>query len=209
VFTGRRHPGGDALVRYYMAERGFDALDSRDEPLVRHVAGCAPCAARFAALCNSLDSTATAVVDQADAAFPADRLREQRERIMRRLDSSGGRVIPFPATDKTARPASAHPWFAGWIAAAAAAGLLVGLAAGRMLQLPGNEPDMALRGPAVTGGAAPPSVAGQIRPASLTHGTLDDLFMSEVDSALANPRTPELEAIDAMTWRSERLPPRR
>jgi hypothetical protein len=203
VFSTKRHPGDDALVRWYMADRGLGALDPKDETVVRHVSGCARCAARYEHVCTDLDAAATAAVEAADAAFTPERLLAQRERILRRIDTAGARVLPFPAADaQNTRPSSTRPMLR-WITLAAAAGLLIGIAAGRLL-LP--VPPGAVPTSTVARTAAP--AGPQVRPAALTLPA-DDPFLSEVESALSAPRTPELEPIDVMTLQMNTVPPRR
>jgi hypothetical protein len=132
VFRDRRHPGDDALVRRYMADRGFDALQPEDERVVRHVETCASCGVRYQAVRTHLDGAAVASLYAADAVFTEERLARQRERIMRRIDVHGARVLPFPAAEPEARGSTRSPSARRWVAAAAAAGLLVGLTAGRV-----------------------------------------------------------------------------
>lgn len=202
MFRGKRHPGEDALIRWYMADRGLDALEPADESVVRHVSGCAPCAARFEAVCLDLDAAADVAVDAANAAFTPERLLVQRERILRRIDSQGAKVLSFPAADAATRhSASSRSWL-GWVAVAAAAGLFVGLVAGRMLHLGTEDASGTAAGLTTVARSMPATGRGaQIRTATLTPGPGADSFMSEVDTALAAPRTPELDAIDAMTLR--------
>jgi hypothetical protein len=191
-----------------MADRGLEALEPTDEAVVRHVSGCAHCAARYDAICCDLDGAAMASAEKADAAFTPERLMLQRERILRRLDSQGAKVLAFPAADVAGgSPSSSRPMLR-WVAAAAAAGLLVGLLAGRMFDVGGDPtPTLASRQGAVTRSIGP--TEGQVRTAALARIAGNDVFMSEVDSALSAPRTPELEAIDAMTLRVQVAPPRR
>lgn len=191
-----------------MADRGLEALEPTDEAVVRHVGGCASCAARFDAICRDLDGAAVVSAEAADAAFTPERLLLQRERILRRLDSQGAKVLAFPAADAPGGPLSSSRPMLRWVAVAAAAGLLVGLFAGRMFHL-GDDPapTMASRQGVVTRSVGP--TEGQTRTAALARIAGNDVFMSEVDSALSAPRTAELEAIDAMTLRVQAAPPRR
>jgi hypothetical protein len=90
-----------------------------------------------------------------------------------------------------------------WVALAAAAGLLIGIAAGRVLlpSAPGSAPVTAVAT------RTTPVIGPQVRSATLTRPA-DDPFLSEVESALSAPRTPELEPIDVMTLQMT-IPPRR
>lgn len=201
MFKSNRHPGDDALVRWYMADRGLGALEPTDETVVRHVSGCVRCAARYHSVCTNLDATAAEAVAAADAAFPPDRLLLQRERILRRLDAAGARVLPFPTGDATsARSATSRPMLR-WIAVAAAAGLLIGLVGGRLL-LPSGE-----TAPTVASRTIPAGGGAQVRPAILAGTAREDAFLSDVEMALSAPRTPELEPIDVMTLQVRTTPP--
>lgn len=208
MLRGKRHPGDDALVRWYMADRGLEALEPADEAVVRHVSGCASCAGRYDAIVRDLDEAAAVSAEAADAAFSPERLMAQRDRILRRLDTQSAKVLAFPVTDMPGGPASSSRPMMRWVAVAAAAGLVVGLLAGRMFHLgDAPAPTMASRQGVVTRSIGP--TEGQIRTAALARLAGDDVFMSEVDTALSAPRTPELEAIDAMTLRVQAAPPRR
>ena len=93
--------------------------------------GCRTCEARRSDLVALLDNISDAATQEADAAFPAERLARQQARILQRLVQDGrpGRVIAFPGHGHDA--SLSHPRPAKrWIAAAAAAGLVIGLVAG-------------------------------------------------------------------------------
>jgi hypothetical protein len=198
VFRGKRHPSDDALVRRYMADRGFDALQPEDERVVRHVETCAPCGVRYHVMKTHLDGTAVASLDAADAVFTEERLAHQHERIMRRIDVHGARVLPFPVAEPDARASAHSPSVSRWVAAAAAAGLLVGLTAGRVWHLGNDTTATQTAGSSAT---APADVngRGQVITAALARQDLDNAFLSEVEMALSSPRTPELRAIDSLT----------
>jgi hypothetical protein len=70
---------------------------------------------------------------EADAVFTADRLRAQHQQIARRLEHVGrpARVISFPGqlVRRTITASTSHA-APRWVAAAAAAGLFVGIALG-------------------------------------------------------------------------------
>jgi hypothetical protein len=195
------------LIRWYLADRGLEALDARDQAVVRHVANCAACASRYERLFLDLDGAADAAVEAADAAFTPEHLMLQRERILRRIDSQSARVLAFPAQEAPGRSLVSVPTMWRWVAAAAAAGLFVGLAAGRWWQAGVDDGQISGKEPVYAGRTIGPVDAGRARPASLT--VLDDTFLSEVDTALSAPRTPELEAIDAMTLRVQTFQPSR
>lgn len=105
---------------------------------------CASCEARHAELASLLREVSTAAAQDADAAFPPERLARQQARILQRLELDGrpGRIIAFPRHERDAaallRP---RPSPSRWIAGAAAAGLVIGLLAGHLAHdLPGRAP---------------------------------------------------------------------
>jgi hypothetical protein len=210
VLRGKRHPSDDALVRWYMADHGFEALAADDEGIVRHVSDCARCAARYEALCLDLTGAARVSVEGADAAFPAERLVAQREHILRRIDTQGARVLPFPAADLGARRAASARPLLRWVAVAAAAGLVVGLTAGRILHLTGDSaPASPVQASVTPRPMAPPGPTAGPRTATVANTSGEDAFLWDVESAITDPRTPALEAIDAMTLRGGPPPPLR
>ncbi|HEY6360767.1 MAG TPA: hypothetical protein VIX63_06660 [Vicinamibacterales bacterium] len=99
----------------------------------RPVAGCAACETRRADLAALLDEVSDAAACHADAAFPADRLARQQARILQRIEQDGrpGRIIAFPGHGQEAALLRDRPR-ARWIAAAAVAGLVIGLLAGHL-----------------------------------------------------------------------------
>ena len=198
MFRGKRHPNDDALVRRYMADRGFDALQPEDERVVRHVETCAPCGVRYQTFRTHLDEAAVASSDAADAVFTEERLAHQRERIMRRIDVHGARVLPFPVAEPGARGPAHQRSVLRWVTAAAAAGLLVGLTAGRVLHL-GDETAATRIARSTAPRPSDVNGSGRVMTAALTRQDLDNALLSEIEMALSSPRTPELRAIDSLT----------
>jgi hypothetical protein len=97
-----------------------------------HLEGCQACQSRKSSLAGTLDDISAAATQEADDAFPAERLARQRARILQRIDQQGrpGRVIAFPAAhaqETAARRVRRARW--GTVAAAVAASFLVGLIA--------------------------------------------------------------------------------
>ena len=163
----------------------------------RHLAGCKPCRARFDELVRSLELMQGAALQEADAAFTADRLHDQRDRIMRRIERHDhpAEVVAFPYHARASR-ASVHRVLGParrWVASAAAAGLAAGVFLGfvmdRSTQFRGAE-----------------QVLQQSAPAAMVRQTsaeADDQFFLEIDEALVGSRArdmrPDLSAIDMMT----------
>lgn len=196
------HVKDDALIRRYLADRGLDALGPCDEPGVRHLAHCAACARRYDALGADLDAAADLVESRADEVFSGEQLTQQRERILRRIASQtmAGRVLAFPAAESRTRFALAGRPALRWVAAAAVAGLLLGLSAGRWLWT--SEPADAAIAPRQTPiiGAAPGSERALVRAVGTDAVVPEDDILSQIDFALAAPRTQELQALDALTF---------
>lgn len=158
-----------------------------------HLVGCVSCERRRLTLERMLDDTAAAATLDAETAFPAERLARQQARILQRIEQDGrpGRIIAFPAahlqdvpTARSARRSS--PWVA---AAAAAAGLAVGLLAGHLSDLPGvtSAPDR------VVTSSRP--ATGPLRPAVLS----DDEFLGQLELAVGSATPAVLNPLDALT----------
>ena len=157
-----------------------------------HLASCGRCRRERDRIAVMLDDARAGAADAADAAFSDADLARQRQAILQRVARSGGvaRVLRFPhgADDRTP---PVHHADRRWLIAAAAAGLLLGVAAG---QLPHalTAPRRAATVATVARAIAPvPSPAADRR--------ADDALLSEVDAALARHTRPELEALDALT----------
>jgi len=165
---------------------------------VQHLAGCVACDVRRTELTDVLTDVTAAAIDEADAAFPAERLARQQARILSRIDHDGrpGRVITFPAS-RTSEPISlrARPT-TRWVAAAAAAGLIVGLVAGHLTHdfpvgvHPAMRPQVARQQIAAT----------SMREASVA--MTDDEFLGEVEQAIDSSGPAALRPIDALTPRA-------
>ncbi|MCX6544692.1 MAG: hypothetical protein NTV05_09810 [Acidobacteria bacterium] len=201
MFADKHHLDDKALVRRYLAERGLEVLDAADEPLLRHVAHCASCHASYDALVAALDESRDVVVERVDAAFTADRLVHQRERIMRRIEAqNGARILAFPAVLPVERDSLHFRPMMRWVAAAAIAGVMVGITAGRYLdvfEFAGSR--FTTRSAVAIAPAGPQSVPVMRAVGANRPQMNDDEFLLAVDGALAEPRTSELAAIYALT----------
>lgn len=100
-----------------------------------HLAACAECRVRFDAFASWMDEVRSEARLEADEAFPAERLAAQQALIFRRLEASErpARVIAFPKYPVGGAERSAPVW--RWITAAAAAGLIVGVGLGQLMDL--------------------------------------------------------------------------
>jgi hypothetical protein len=100
-----------------------------------HLSVCAQCRARYTAFTGWLDRLRDDATTEADEAFPQERLASQQTQIFRRLEAleRPARVIAFP---RFSRPVTSTQGNAQrWVAAAAAAGLVIGLAAGQFVDI--------------------------------------------------------------------------
>jgi hypothetical protein len=198
ILPGHQHHLQDErLFECYLSARGGDLIDP---PAAEHLADCASCHERYADLVRLMESAHDQGEAEADAVFTPERLRAQHQQIVRRLEHVGrpARVISFPGQlVRRTITASAGRTAPRWIAAAAAAGIFIGVALGASYQLnPRLHParqqmarsaDPSRLTPVATRGSSPADVAE------------DDAFLSDLDVALERPHTRELLAFDAFT----------
>lgn len=205
--TSRQHPTDEQLIDAYFA-RVWNRYDSEAvEAASEHVQTCEACARRVADLTASLEALRQEAVAEADAYFTSDRLAAQHERVMRRLEGAEhpARVIPFPQFPARVRPAGArHPLYR-WVAAAAAAGLLLGVGAGRLLYQQGNQTSSSASvspaAPSVQMPITQPDSGGPANTRDLpaASASRDEAFLQELENALTQQRIAELQALDALT----------
>jgi hypothetical protein len=203
----RQHLSDERLIETYFARAGDGAAPAEVESECEHVRTCDACARRYERLTASLERLREQALAEADAYFTADRLAAQRDRVMRHLEGveHPARVIPFPHHTTRPRAARVHAPLVRWVAAAAAAGLLIGVSAGRLLY--------------VRPRVAPPAVASvqvratdpAINPSATVYDgvarsvALEEEFLSEFEDALSEQRVAALRAIDALTPRARDL----
>jgi hypothetical protein len=189
------HLQEDRLFECYLTDRAGTPIDP---PAAEHLADCASCAARYTELATFMNTLGREGEAEADAVFTPERLRLQQQQIERRIALAGrpARVISFPGHFVRRTIASTSHTAPRWVAAAAAAGLFVGVAIGASYELrarPHSAPRFADTArqprltPVATGGSSPADVAS------------DDAFLSDLDVALERPHTRELQAFDAFT----------
>jgi hypothetical protein len=132
---------------------------------------------------------------EADAIFTPEHLRIQQQQILRRISLVGrpARVLSFPGRlVRRTIDASTSRTAPRWAAAAAAAGLFVGVAVGASFQWRAHPQGRQL---ATNTKSVPVSTSGN-RPAVVAS---DDAFLSDLEIALERPHTRELQAFDALT----------
>jgi hypothetical protein len=163
-----------------------------------HLRECAGCQSRYLELASLLDEITTAATTEADAAFSDERLARQHARILQRVEQDGrpGRLIAFPAAQThTPLLQRARP-FSRWVAAAAVAGLLVGLLAGQFLP-DGGQRDQRTQPSQMVANTGNGGVA--LRAVSTTMS--EDEFLGQVElSAVGRPAL--LRPLDEMTPRA-------
>jgi hypothetical protein len=178
------HLSDDQLIESYVLAGDND-----------HLAVCPPCKSRFDQLVRALQQVQDAAIDDADHAFGAARLHDQRDRIMRRIERHDhpAEVVAFPHHRVPSHPSvtrilgPARRWVAGAAAAGLAAGVFLGFAMDR-----GQ-----IR--AVTQATQQTQPA----PSLAMKSAADDQFFIDIDEALIGSRVremrPDLSAIDLMT----------
>ena len=188
----RHHLHDERLLDCYLAEQGGSP---RDPLMAEHLADCDACGARYAELLRFMDGLREEADAETDALFSADWLRVQQQQIARRIEHVGraARVISFPGRMvRRTMTGSTGATAPRWIAAAAAAGLFIGLAVGASFQWTSRGrqalgADAARLAPVATRGTGQADIAS------------DDAFLSQLEVALERPHTRELQAFDTFT----------
>jgi len=179
-----------------------DASTTGVRQLHPHLENCAACRTRFAELSSWLESVRIDARSEAHESFPAERLAAQQALIFRRLEAAErpARVIAFP---RFAQPLTSRTSHASrWIAAAAAAGLIVGVGVGQLMDLRHS-----LARPQATQARLSPTVnAGRDARVQSLSAARDEAFLSELDATLSRASVPELRALDAFTPKADDQP---
>lgn len=193
-----RHLDDAALAEIWTA-----AAASGESAADTHLVECADCAARYDRLCSWLEMVRTEALDEAEAAFPAERLAAQQAHILRRLEAAErpARVIAFP---KFAQPLSQRPSIAHrWITVAAAAGLVIGVALGQWMDLRHRfAPKPTRTADVVAVNTTAPTSSSEMR-IQTASAISDEALLSELETSLTmHPSVGPLRAIDTLTPRS-------
>ena len=181
------HLRDERLHDCYLSEVAGDAADPTT---AEHLADCPSCAARYSELFDLLETVRSQADAEIDVLFTSERLQSQRQQIADRLAHIGysARVISFPVRLVRHHMTAAAIRVTPRLAAAAVAGLLVGVALGVFYDSPSRSP------------AAPAEFQVIQSAAPSTPVPMDaDLFLSTLDLALGGPRSPELEPFDFLT----------
>lgn len=152
-----------------------------------HVRDCAACRARLAALSTWLETLRADARQEADEALPRERLVAQQAQILRRLEAMErpARVLAFP---RFARPISV-PSVARqrWIAAAAVAGLVVGVGLGQVVDFRGTPAQDPFAGTATPVAQSSTSRGMVVQPI----GASDEDLLYAQEASQASERIPE------------------
>jgi hypothetical protein len=171
-------------------EQLLDAYFLADDTM--HLQACAGCRDRLNHLVGTLERVREDAVREADAVFTPDRLHDQRDRIMRRLERHGqsAEVLRFPNRFGNQRAAHrllgpARRWVAGAAAAGLVAGVFLGFAVDRRVSTS-------------VAAAAPSAVSISNRQYASAQ---DEKILGEIEDVLTGPsrRVMELRALDDMT----------
>jgi hypothetical protein len=168
-----------------------------------HLDSCAACRARFHELSSWLEALRADATDEADENFSPERLKTQHAQIFRRLEAAErpARVIAFP---RFAQPLTSRTSHASrWIAAAAAAGLIVGVGVGQLMDLRHS-----LQPASTQARVVPATLPLKLDPSRVqpVNATRDEAFLSELDASISRAAVPELRALDAFTPRADDRP---
>lgn len=195
-----RHLHDDRLFECYIAERSGERIDP---PAAEHLSTCSDCGVRYGELSRFMDGLREEAEAETDAIFTPEQLRSQQQQIARRIELLGhpARVLSFPGL-LVRRHLTAHASRIAprWAAAAAAAGLFVGVGAGIVFD------SRARVTPAPMTMARPARIAPQAVAVS-SPGPLidDDAFLSEIEAAIGEPYDQELLPFDALTPRVQEI----
>ncbi len=195
----RFHPADDRLIAVYFGDE--EARDDDRRSVRQHLHGCETCTWRYTELTAPLERLRRDAASEADEVFTHARLDAQSAKILDRLEdrAQASRVVPFPSVStRLGRPVIHRPAMR-WVAAAAAAGLLVGVMAGRMLELDKFRTSQ-------TAAATRATQAGRVVPRLTSAGPVatdsvesDEAMITEIELAARSQRIPALAVLDQMT----------
>ena len=191
----------DRLTGRHLDEAAFAELwtawdGSRETITNPHLDRCAECRVRFAAFASWMEEVRNGAIEEADETFPAERLAAQHAQILKRLEAGEhpARVIVFPKfrSAGSVRPSQVHRW----AAASAAAGLIIGIGLGNLMDLRHLAERREARPPVQKTGD---NVARGVTPASATQS--EEALWQELEAA-ATPQYDALRPFDTFTPRA-------
>jgi hypothetical protein len=174
VISAEWHPDDERLLTRY--------VEGADAAVDRHVTWCVSCRRRLADVSADLEAMYTGAAADAGDTFGAERLAAQRRAVQQRLGAAvPARVLPF-------RDAETGSRYRPFMHVAAAA-LLVAVSGAGLVRIAQQ--------------ADPGAVVGihtSVVPGSrLARDVAADPMLEDIEVALAQPRTAELRALDALT----------
>jgi predicted anti-sigma-YlaC factor YlaD len=184
----------------FLSEGDGADLSAADAQTLAHLRTCEVCARRYEQVGWRIEALRAADQDSCDAVFTPERLDQQRNQILRRLEHLGhqARVLHFPekAPGHLAAPHRRH-MVSRWVAAAAVAGLVIGVSLGSFMNL---RPTTFSAG-RVASLSTPhrPAAVSQQAPRPERTALDEEAFLSRIDQAYNTQRAPELEPLDALT----------
>ena len=178
MISAEWHPDDERLLTRY--------VEGPDAAVDRHLAWCVSCRRRLSEVSTDLDVLYDAAGDETGEAFDAERLALQRRAIQQRLGAAvPARVLSFPAA--TANGGYVLPFMR--VAAAALLVATCGAGLVRIAQMSESGSVVGIH-----------TVAAQHVPvARLARDVAPDAVLEDIETALAQPRTAELRALDALT----------
>jgi hypothetical protein len=177
VISADWHPDDERLLTRY--------VEGADAAVDRHVSWCVSCRRRLSDLGTDLESMYDGAAADASDAFSADRLAAQRRSVQQRLGAAvPARVLAFPGATSGGRY-----WPFMHVAAAAVLVAVSGAGLVRIAQ-------MADAGAVVGIHTGPVEATTSTR---LLRDVTADSALEDIEVALAEPRTAELRALDALT----------
>ena len=200
----RRHISDATLTEWYAK---WWAPADLPPDLVHHLEACPRCSQRRDDLVDMLDGLGPGATAEAEAELTPGRLQDQRRRIMRRLATLVGsaapaKVLRFPARIRTTPTVISRN---RWLPAAMAAGLLVGVVAGRLLDFGTADRAENVVAVAAADGDAflAASRANALRGAQGVQN--DEVILTEIDAALETLSVDALSDLDALTPRIQEV----
>ena len=195
----RFHPADDRLIAVYFGDEEASGGDRRS--VRQHLHGCETCTWRYTELTAPLERLRRDAASEADEVFSTARLDAQCTKILDRLEgrAHASRVVPFPSVSpRLGRPVVHRPLMR-WAAAAAAACLLVGFMAGRLLEFGKVRTDQ-------TAASTLTAQTGRVTPRLVSAGPVvsdsneaDEATINEIEAAMQTRRIPALAVLDEMT----------
>lgn len=201
-----RHLVDDQMIAVYI---GAEPRFGRRTRALNHLQACIACARRYETFVQQMADLREDAAAEADEIFTPGKLEVQRAQILARLERTWhpARVLPFPSHAAQNLSIFTGNQVKRWIAAAAAAGLILGLTLGRMADraAPPHNDSLRITAPATT------RPAPVVRPPSEV--AYEEDILSRVEQAQGELQVPaELEALGGITPIRDvalRLPPRR